>query len=109
MVVCQANVVLLTTIVSLRVFQPLPCFVISLFIGSWQFLLLLLIGYWNCISFVQLCIILQWTFILEWEGKKVLGYCSVYAFLFAAIGLASDAILVCFFFKSADKLIILVS
>ena len=97
-IVFQANVVLLTMFVSARVLQPLPCSAVSLFSGSCQFVLLLIIGYWNCISFVQLCIILQWTFILEWEGKKVFGFGSLYAFLFAAIGLAIDVIMVCFIF-----------
>ena len=109
-IIFQATIVFVTILVVARVFQPLPCFVVSLFSGSWKFALLLLMGYWNCISFVQLCIILQWTFILEWEGKKILGFSSSYAFLFAAIGLASDVILVCFIKqKLADKLIILVS
>ena len=93
-IIFQATILLVTILVVARVFQPLPCFVVSLFSGSWQFALLLLMGYWNCISFVQLCIILQWTFILEWEGKRVLRFSSVYAFLFAGIGLASDVILV---------------
>ena len=95
-IIFQATILLVTILVLARVFQPLPCFAVSLFSGSWQFLLLLMIGYWNCISFIQLCIILQWTFILEWEGKKILAFRSIYAFLFAAIGLASDVLLVCF-------------
>ena len=93
-IIFQATILLVTILVLARVFQPLPCFAVSLFSGSWQFALLLLMGYWNCISFVQLCIILQWTFILEWEGKRILRFSSVYAFLFAGIGLASDVILV---------------
>ena len=95
-IIFQATIVFVTIFVIARVFQPLPCFVVALFSGSWKFSLLLMIGYWNCISIVQLCIILQWTFILEWKGKRVLHFSSVYAFLFAGIGLASDVILVSF-------------
>ena len=95
-IIFQATIVFFTILVVARVFQPLPCIVVSLFSGSWKFALLLLMGYWNCISFVQLCIILQWTFIIEWEGKRVLSFSSVYAVLFAGIGLASDAIQVSF-------------
>jgi hypothetical protein len=95
-IIFQATIVFVTFLVVARVFQPLPCFVVSLFSGSWQFGILLISGYSNCISFVQLCIILQWTFIIEWEGKWVLRFSSVYAFFFAGIGLASDVMLVSF-------------
>ena len=48
-IIFQATILLVTILVLARVFQPLPCFAVSLFSGSWQFLLLLLMGYWNCI------------------------------------------------------------
>ena len=82
---------------------PFSIKMISLSFNRFSFFRLSLILYtmlssyfkhWNCISFVQLCIILQWTFILEWQGKTILRFSSAYAVLFAGIGLASDVILV---------------
>ena len=93
-IIFQGTVVLLTLFTVGCVFQPMPCFVVSLFSGSWHFALLLIIGYWDCIFFIQLCIIFHWTCILEWEENLVFKLSSAYAFLFAVVGLASDVILV---------------
>ena len=86
-IIFQGTVVLLTAFTIGRVFQPLPCFVVSLFSGSWQFALL-------PIFFIQLCIIFHWTCILDWEENLVFKLSSAYAFLFAVVGLVSDVILV---------------
>ena len=93
-IIFQGTVVLLTVFTVGCVFQPMPCFVVSLFSGSWHFALLLIIGYWDCIFFIQLCIIFHWTCILEWEENLVFKLSSAYAFLFAVVGLVSDVILV---------------
>ena len=81
----------------MRLFIPLPCFVVSLFSGSWQFALLFITGYWNCISFIQLCVIFQWTWVLDCDSNRVLSASTVFAGVFAAVGIVSDVILVSIF------------
>ena len=93
-IIFQGTVVLLTAFTIGRVLQPLPCFVVSLFSVSWHFSLLLMMGYWDCIFFIQLSIIFHWTCILDWEENLAFKLSSVYAFLFAGVGLVSDVILV---------------
>ena len=90
----QATDLLLTSILAVHIFLPLPCSLVSVFSGSWQFCLLWLIGYLNCISIIQLCIIFQWTWVLDWGSSRVLAMCTVFAVLFAALGLTCDIIFV---------------
>ena len=97
LIIFQATVVLLSSILIMRLFIPLPCFLVSLFSGSWQFAMLFIGGYWNCISFIQLCIIFQWTWVFDWECHRVLNASTVYAAVFAGVGIASDLMLVSIF------------
>ena len=90
----QATDVLLSCILIARVFLPLPCSVVSLFSVSWQIGLLFFMGYLNCISIIQLCIIFQWTWVLDWQSNRVIAVGTVYAGVFASIGIACDLFLV---------------
>ena len=89
-IIYQSNVLMLSSFLIARVIQPLPCSLVSLFTGSWEFVLLVACGCWNFISIIQLSIIFEKSFFLELESNKVLCFCLLYALMFAGGGLFSE-------------------
>ena len=90
-VIYQCNVLMLSIFLMARVIQPLPCSLVSLFTGAWQFVLLLAFGCWNFISIIQLSIIFEKTTFLDLESNKVLRFCWLYAAIFAGGGLVIES------------------
>ena len=90
----QAGDLLFSVVLFLRLLQPLPCSFVSIFSGVWQFLLLFLCGYLNCIAIIQFCIIFQCSLVTDILPITLMHICSFYAFSFASIGVITDIFLV---------------
>ena len=89
-IIYQCNILMLSIFLMARVIQPLPCSLVSLFTGAWQFVLLLGLGCWNFISLIQLSIIFEKTTFLDLESNKVLRFSLLYALIFAGGGLVIE-------------------